>query len=507
MHFNETMAYVRRLGYFALLIGLTVLPAAAQTAPLKQVLLELRVYAAAQLEESQVPGFAYAVVKGDQIVDAQAFGVKDTLSGEPVDLETMFEIGSCSKAFTAALMALAVEEGKVSWQDSVRKYLPDFTMNNAFTNRQIQLADLMSQRMGLPGYALIGAGILDFPASQLVRALRYVKPVASFRSSFAYQNVPFEAVRFILEKVYKMSYAELLQSKILNPLGMTRTTAVPYADGAANMARGNVVRNDGSLYPVPDEWAFRNFIIEHVAAGGIHSTVLDLAKWIQLQLNRGVYNGQRVISEEGILSNWTPKIQVQLKDDTTNLAYANGWIFQTNVPAPVIWHNGSTLSMHSIVGFIPVAGLGIAVTTNTDSNLVPENLLWKLYHLYYAPQLGVDQAFTVANSMPLLDARPPRIATLSSSTRSQTAERLVGLYRNPAYGAMRVQKRGGQLYMTLGPKRMRGQLTRKEGTVFSLTMPQWAGEFSEVEFLGRGTHPRAVRVAALDEAGIFRRRK
>jgi len=470
-----------------------------------QVLAGLRSYAAAQHLESGVPGFAYAVVKDDQVVDAQAFGVKDTVSGEPVDLETIFEIGSCSKAFTALLMALAVDEGKVQWQDAVRKHLPDFAMKDRFATRQMQVADLMSQRSGMPGYALLGMGYLDYPSARLVRALRHVQPITSFRSAFAYQNVLFEAARFIVEDAYYSSYAELVQRRIFGPLGMTRTTALPYAGGAVNLARGNVLTENGSLYAVPDDWPYRDFIVRYLAAGGIHSTVLDLAQWIRLQLGKGVYNGQRIVPEQAILATWTPKIEMYLKGDTTNLAYGNGWCFQTNVPAPVIWHNGGTLSMHSIVGFIPAANMGVAVTTNTQSNLVPENLLWKLSHLYYAPQLGFSQAFDVQNSLPLLDMPPAQPAGSPAMEASVPASSIVGTYRSPAYGAARVVRRGERLFMILGPERMRGQLTLKSGRTYSLTMPGWPDEFSEVRFLGRDSRVRAANVALLSEAGVFRR--
>ena len=165
---------MRYLNLFAILTLFRVQAVyAADTPDMGEVTAALSAYADAQFGASNVPGFAYVVVKDDQVIAARALGARDSNTGEPVDLDTIFEIGSCSKAFTAAIMAIAVDEGKLQWEDRVRQYLPSFALHASFATRAFQVVDLMSQRSGMPGYALTSMGVLGYEPSRLIRAMRW----------------------------------------------------------------------------------------------------------------------------------------------------------------------------------------------------------------------------------------------------------------------------------------------------------------------------------------------
>jgi CubicO group peptidase (beta-lactamase class C family) len=144
----------------------------------------LEAYAKTAQQQWDVPGFAIAVVKDDRVVYAKGFGVKRVGGTEPVDPDTVFPIGSTSKAFTAALVAMQVDEGKFGWTDRVVDHLPDFEMHDPWVTREFQVGDLMAQHSGMPAYAGDGMAIIGFPPDYIVSKLKLLEPATSFRTEF-----------------------------------------------------------------------------------------------------------------------------------------------------------------------------------------------------------------------------------------------------------------------------------------------------------------------------------
>ena len=167
---------------------------------LQKILGEFTEYAEQARRQWEVPGMAIAVVQDGKVVFAKGFGVKHAGGNDPVDEQTLFQIGSTSKAFTAALVAMLVDEKKVGWQDKVINHLPGFKMYDPWVTREFQVEDLMAQRSGLPGSAGDTQAVLGFPREHLLRSLARFKPVTSFRSSYAYQNGLFLAAGALVEQ-------------------------------------------------------------------------------------------------------------------------------------------------------------------------------------------------------------------------------------------------------------------------------------------------------------------
>lgn len=487
--------------------------AVAQVGPMWSIVAELESYAQQLLAESKVPGLAVAVVSTDEVLYTGGFGVKDVLTQEPVDADTIFEIGSCSKAFTSTLMAMLVDEGRLAWDDRVSAYLPKFRMYDPWVTKQFQIVDLMSQRSGLRGYALDSMAIFGFPTQEVIHAVRYVKPETSFRSSYAYQNTLFAAAGRVIEKAEGDSWENVVSRRLFTPLGMTRSTAFESdLPALGNTARGHIILDDGSIFRIPDGWVYQDFLEIYAAAGGIRSSVVDMAKWVRMQLGLGVFEQQRLVSENNLIATHTPRIEVST-NDTQSLSYANGWIYQAQTPAAIIWHNGATLSMHSIVGFVPAIGLGLVVLTNSSENSIPEDLLSKLYALYYQHSSleAVDPA-AAKESFPMFD----RLPGAGRYARAQTTHRLsfphsaplVGKYKNPAYGIFKVYRQGEALKVAIGPKPLRADLQRTGRRAFILQPPDYPINFGAVRFEGsiNGRARRMVVDTCSDaRRGIFRR--
>ncbi len=341
----------------------------------------------------------------------------------------------------------------------------------------------MSQRSGLPDHSLDGFIMLHYPASRILRGARFVKPVSSFRSAFAYQNVFFIAAGKITEQVFGGAWPDLAAEKIFNPLGMTRTSAgTVTAREQTNVARGHISLEDGSLFAIPDNWPYLDFLDIYVTAGRIRSTVLDMSQWIRLQLGRGMFNGKRLISEENLVATWLPRILMSFQNGES-ASYANGWVYQSRSPAPYLWHSGVTLGMHSIVGLVPSANPGIAA--NAMGGDVPENLRSKLYELYYET---AAMRHIEADARPVFDHSWRLNGRSVGEARVKAARlwRLLGTYRNPAAGNFRVLRRGRNLVLQIGPKKMLGMLAPKDGGTFYLYLPELPEAFGEVQFLPAG---------------------
>lgn len=168
--------------------------------PSKQILQDFEQYAEKSMKEWHIPGMAIGIVQGDKVIYARAFGVKDLSNEDPVNLDTLFQIGSVTKSFTAALTAMLVDEGKFKWDDKVTDYLPDFMLFDPWTTREFQVVDLMSQRSGLPPHAGDSLYLLGYDRAYIKHALRYIPPASSFRSQYTYVNTLYLYVADLIEK-------------------------------------------------------------------------------------------------------------------------------------------------------------------------------------------------------------------------------------------------------------------------------------------------------------------
>jgi CubicO group peptidase (beta-lactamase class C family) len=188
------------------------------------------------LKEWEVPGVAIAIVKGDQVVLAKGYGVRKPGEPAPVDERTLFAIGSSSKAFTAAAVAMLVDEGKVKWDDPVTKYLPGFQMYDPYVTRELTVRDLLTHRSGLQRGDFLWYGT-ELDRDEILRRARLLKPTWSLRSTFGYQNIMFLAAGQLVAKVSGKSWDEFIQQRIFAPLAMnSSSTSINALKTAADVA-------------------------------------------------------------------------------------------------------------------------------------------------------------------------------------------------------------------------------------------------------------------------------
>ncbi len=252
-----------------------------------------------------VPGIAVAIVKDGKVVRARGYGVRRI--GEPaaVTEHTLFRIASNTKAFTSAALAILVDQKRIDWDDPVTRILPAFQMFDPYVTREMTVRDLLTHRSGLG----LGAGDLmffppsDLPSAEIVRRLRFIKPATSFRSTYAYDNLLYLVAGSIIPAVADgQSWGEFLKARIFAPLGMSDTVTDTASFQAARDVATPHNRLSGKLEALPQENVDNN-----APAGAIVSSAADLAKWLTVQLNGGVIEGnRRLFSAEQARQMWSP---------------------------------------------------------------------------------------------------------------------------------------------------------------------------------------------------------
>ncbi|MFN2512234.1 MAG: serine hydrolase [Pyrinomonadaceae bacterium] len=357
----------------AFVFQLLALPLVAQVRTTDARLKEIDEYSARAGVAWKVPGFAIAIVKDDRVVFAKGYGVRELGKPPAVDEHTIFAIASNSKAFTAAALAILVDEGKVKWDDKVTKYLPSFELYDPYVTRELTIRDLLSHRSGL---ATFGGDLLwyesEYSRDEILRRVRLLKPTSSFRSRFGYQNILFLAAGEVVAKVSGKSWDEFVKERFFGPLAMKRTVT-SHAD-LLNSSNVAIPHNevDGKTR------AIRYGKVDNIGpAGAIKSSVVDMAQWLRLQLGRGTYDGRKLFSATASREMWTPHTvfsgiseQAEKFNPTRHFnLYGLGWILSDYHGRLLVSHGGGLDGMTSQVALMPEEKFGVVVLTNNESPL------------------------------------------------------------------------------------------------------------------------------------------
>ena len=261
----------------------------------------------------QVPGVAIAVVKDDSVIYARGFGVRELGKPERVDANTVFAIASTTKAFTAALIGMLVDENKVRWDDAVAQHYPGFRLADPYITYELTLRDILSHRSGLPRGDRLWY-MSPYDRGEVIRRLRFLEPATSFRSAYGYQNIMFLTAGQVAEAVTKESWDDALRRRIFNPLGMKSTsTSVTALRGMSTVAVAHD-RIDNVLQPI--RWPNYDNL---AGAGSMNSNVIDMAQWMRMQLGRGSYKGKRIISDSVVKEMHTPQTIIRIGKESEEM--------------------------------------------------------------------------------------------------------------------------------------------------------------------------------------------
>lgn len=320
-----------------------------------------------------VAGVAVAIVKDGKIIHEKGYGVKSVDTKQKVDQNTNFEIASNSKAFTTAALAILVEEGKLSWKDKVKKYIPEFTMYNEYVTNNFLIEDLLTHRSGLG----LGAGDLmffpdgsDFTMKDILSNFQYFEPVSAFRTKFDYDNLLYLVAGELIKRVSGISWEEFVKTRILVPLQMDNTySSLDQMKDRTNLAIPHST-GTGTIRTIP---VYQEMV--NGAAGGIVSNVDDLSNWMLLHLNKGKYGKNlenKLFTEASQREMWKLHTVTDANPNPRYNAhfagYGLGWFLSDIKGNLIVTHTGGLPGMLSKTVMIPDLNLGVVVLTNTEAD-------------------------------------------------------------------------------------------------------------------------------------------
>lgn len=325
------------------------------------------------LESTKAAGFAVAIVEGDKIIYAKGFGYADYENKVPANANTLFAIGSSSKAFTSALLGLLREDEKLSFDDSPRKYIPELEFYNNDMNNQIIIKDLMRHSTGLPRHDGSWYFFQNHNKDSLVARIKYQEPFTGVRQQWYYNNFGFLVQGVITEKITGKSWEENIEDEFFKPLGMDRSkTTIEGMKTSSNAAFGYTLDADRNIEKM-DYYDIAGMS----PAGSINSSVNDMSKWLMTWINDGKYKDQQIIPEDYLKEAMSSQMVVAAGLPSKELPdaqfanYGYGWFLHSYKGHYMVEHGGNIDGFSASVAFYPSDKLGIVVLANQNGSAVP----------------------------------------------------------------------------------------------------------------------------------------
>ena len=433
--------------FFALLaIILTVSVFAQQDDRIKGLEKDLN----AILEATKAPGFAVAIVEGKKIIYAKGFGYSDYENKIPADANTLYAIGSSSKAFTSSILGQLRQEDKISFDDSPIKYIPDLKFHNDDMNNNIIIKDLMSHRTGLPRHDYSWYLFPTNNKDSLLLRIAHQEPFTGVRQQWYYNNFMFLAQGVIAERITGKSWEENIKERFFKPLGMSRSNvSIEELEKSDNAAIGYELKKD-SIISKMDYY--------HIAgmspAGSINSSVNEMSNWLITWINKGVFNDQQVLPQaymaEAISSQMV--INGALPDhEFPDMHFANygyGWILTSYRGHYRVQHGGNINGFSANVAFFPSDSIGVVVLTNQNGSDVP----WLVRNTIADRMLKTEKTDWVQynNELKLKSKEEEKSKTptakIENTKPSHILQDYTGKYSNPGYGEFSITNQNDSLF-------------------------------------------------------------
>ena len=458
----------RRLAWLVLtlpLLLITLSPAAA-TSPPAQATPEHVAAAVGRLdalveqtmEQTGVPGIAVAVVYQDEVVALKGFGVREAGQEARVDADTVFQLASLSKPVASTVVSSVVGDGRFSWDDPIVRHHPSFAMSDPWVTSQVTARDLFAHRSGLPEHAGDLLEDIGYDRAAVLHRLRYQQPAYSFRAGYEYTNFGLTAGAEAAARAAGLPWEELSDARLYRPLGMTSTSS-RFADYAAapNRAHTHVLENGRYAAKYTRDADAQS------PAGGVSSSVRDMAQWLRLQLGNGTVDGRQLVDGEALADTHRPhSVANAAPYPATGRTgfYGLGWNVSYDSAGRLhLSHSGAfALGAATAVYLVPTEEIGIVVLTNAAPRGVPEALALSFLDLALQGSLERDYVTLLAPFFAELDkpkygttvdyAAPP-----ASPAPSLALDAYAGTYANDLYGPIAIELADGGLVLRAGPNR------------------------------------------------------
>ena len=447
-----------------LLVTICLAPTSATARPASLPASRIDAIVAKAMSAFSVPGVALAVVQPDGSIYAKGHGVTAVGTSTPTSADTLFGIGSITKAFTTTGIAMLVAEGKLDWNDRVIDHLPEFRMADPWVTREFTVRDLVTHRSGLPPYAGDLVTLTSGKANKqgIYRALAHLQPATSFRTRYAYDNLLYVVAGDLIERLSGMSWQDYTERRILEPLGM---------DGcAANLSRVSPRRPRSSAHETEmGSLTVVDFPLPSVIdpAGGIVCNAHGMMQWLRLNIGEASVGGS-LPGESGMANIFKPVMQLPVGDMAVEFgrsnfaAYGLGWFVRDSYGRLQAEHGGGLPGMVSYISVFPSSKTGVMVMTNRSSAAARAISLQIFEEMFSDEPRDAITKFADMEKAAVKKAEAS-VAALAAKPRASAKPSLdlpqyAGRYTDPWFGDVEVRNQGGKLVLDLGSQDLTGTL-------------------------------------------------
>lgn len=438
------------------------------------------------MKDYRVPGASVALVKDGKAIYLKGYGINKTGTEEKVDENTIFQLASVTKTFTAASVASMVDRGKVQFGEQVVKIIPYFALKDPYPTRYTTPRDLLAHRTGLPAFKGDLFDHLGYTRDQVIRRVRYIEPACSFREKANYSNVGYFLAGEVAACAAGTTWEDVVTENLLKPLSMTRSGFTKTLDEQSNVASPHAVV-DGQIKTLKNS---KQLVL--APAGAMTSTASDLSHYMIMLLGDGKYNGTEVLKKDSIEQMFTPAMvdqpgfaELPPISEETGFDYGLAWGIYYWKNHKILEKGGALDGIRSIVVLVPEIKLGIAVLANMNLTMLPEAVRAYVLEQYlgkadYDMQAEIRQRAKKLESMLGLTniVQPENPKPASKELGAYT-----GTYENELYGRFTLLQDGDHLKVEAGPAKYTGALTHVNYDTFYLKWPIFISAPDEVTFV------------------------
>jgi CubicO group peptidase (beta-lactamase class C family) len=404
-----------------------------------------------QLKEWKVPGVALVVVQDGKVILSKGYGMRNLKERLPVTPQTLFAIGSSTKAITAFTLLQLVDDGKLDLDKPVRDYLPDFRLHDPAATERITPRDLLTHRSGLPRHDLVWYSS-PLPRREIYERLRYLEPSKDLRATFQYQNLMYMAAGYLAGRLQDMTWEDVVRKRFFAPLGMTQSNfSVNDSQKSADYAIP-YKKNKEEIVETP----FRN-IDAPGPAGSINSNIEDMARYLLMVVNEGQADGKQFLSQAQIRQALTAQMPIAGEGRWQELgpsSYGLGWMLTTYRGHKLVHHGGAIDGFTALVTLMPREKTGMVILTNMQRTRLPPVLSYNVYDrllglepVPWTARLREDEKLSKQGEE---EAKKKSYTPKRAGTKlSHELPEYAGRYQHPGYGVMKVTLNGEQLHMAL----------------------------------------------------------
>jgi len=350
-------------------------------------------YIESAMQSWHCPGAALAIIKGNDVLYQNVYGLRDVENKLPMTEDTRFAMASVTKSFTAMSAALLVDEGKLSWDKPVREYMPEFILDEPYVSEHITVRDMLSHRTGLPRHDF-AAWRMDISRAEFIKRMKHFEFSATFREKFQYNNLMYYATAYLVEKIAETRWEDFVEQRIFSPLGMTASNfrPDPPKEEQINALGYRVDRDDDGNAKGLIKMPFGlHTDLSPGAAGALFSTLADLSQWIKVHVNDGQVGENQFISPDNLKQMHLPQTIIpgggfnEALLGNTIFTYGMGWFVEPYRGYTLVHHGGNVEGHSLIIGFVPQEKVGIVALTNIAMLPLRDVLLYE----------GIDRALNL----------------------------------------------------------------------------------------------------------------